>query len=453
MATEQEIAYHRTFLSPFYMDNFRPRPLPKNVVEEIRLRDPEEFEQVRKELAQAFKARYTPGGMVQVGHDLYTTREYREGSPVDMQVAGYIEAAFPPQTVAKDPKTGRVALPIPTTRIRAYQEYGNRLHTVIIHPKTDQEFMTYATPFETDFSVLRLPNYGHDMLALDRVNVFAPIVNTSWKVFGHIGRLSGASPDVVVPDWTRGLDLKQLHDTGTPAFVHDLKYPAPGGYIRLPRLSVGGSEVSFVVRTTLDGEIVDFQLGPSSGFVEPHWFSPLDIIVAVRILASLAKAGSGYVSSIMRRRTATLASRAELRGATQALARESEEKAAKVPARKAEEQAAKAGGGGTPAGGGPGIPGGGGPGPGAAPMEWWQEHTMVLTDAILEVEQYAGKGRLNRLLNRRLRLVPNMDHARLAIHYAHQYWNQLKLPARTIAEELRRYVYANRGPGMGWPSP
>ena len=74
MASEQELWYHRSFLSPFYMDNFRPPPIPKNKVEEIRLRDPNEFEEVRQDLARALKVPYRPGQILSYSHDFSTTK-------------------------------------------------------------------------------------------------------------------------------------------------------------------------------------------------------------------------------------------------------------------------------------------------------------------------------------------------------------------------------------------
>src|SRR5262245_9138401 len=83
MASEDEVAYHRTFLSPHYMDNFNSPSSYERLMrsageaEEIRLQDPEEFEKVRKALAQALKVPYRSGEVVTVPHDFVSDEEYR----------------------------------------------------------------------------------------------------------------------------------------------------------------------------------------------------------------------------------------------------------------------------------------------------------------------------------------------------------------------------------------
>src|SRR5262245_57977945 len=69
MAVEKEIEYHRSLLSPNYMENLVPLTRPERLrkqaeeVTAIRLRDPEAFEEQRKLLAQLLKVPYKPGHM------------------------------------------------------------------------------------------------------------------------------------------------------------------------------------------------------------------------------------------------------------------------------------------------------------------------------------------------------------------------------------------------------
>ena len=69
MASEAEVAYHRSFLSPDYLDNISPpngaQKLRKRAAEidDLRQRDPQDFEERRRILAQAFKVPYRCGYM------------------------------------------------------------------------------------------------------------------------------------------------------------------------------------------------------------------------------------------------------------------------------------------------------------------------------------------------------------------------------------------------------
>jgi hypothetical protein len=95
MASHEELVeYHRSFLSPFDTDVLRaPNEYQKLLrkaaeVEAIRLRDPEVFEEARKDLRKALKVPYSPGWMATDTYRDWNRKErWKEGFPLDAKVA------------------------------------------------------------------------------------------------------------------------------------------------------------------------------------------------------------------------------------------------------------------------------------------------------------------------------------------------------------------------------
>jgi hypothetical protein len=190
MAVEKEVEYHRSFLSPDYMDSVVPltrsERLRKQAAEvtAIRLRDPDAFEEQRKFLAQLLNVSYKPGHIYTKWDGAAPPGSWVSGNPPDAQVAECLEPNNPPQSVVKSPTTGAVALPIVAFTHKAYVN-GKALHPVDMYQKMDQQFEDYATPWELVWSNLcfmaRNANPRHPRFG------FSPIVDRTWTVIGHIG--------------------------------------------------------------------------------------------------------------------------------------------------------------------------------------------------------------------------------------------------------------------------
>src|SRR5262245_56619269 len=136
MASHEElVAYHRSFLSPFYTDVLRaPNEYEKLLrkaaeVEAIRLRDPEAFEEARKDLAKALKVPYSPGWWARPSGDVGRNDRWVEGSPPDAKVAEVMDPTNPRQGAVRSPMAGMVALPNLERPMRAYV-HGKDLHEV-----------------------------------------------------------------------------------------------------------------------------------------------------------------------------------------------------------------------------------------------------------------------------------------------------------------------------------
>jgi hypothetical protein len=321
MPTIAEIAYHRSFLSSYYLESLRSpgwfanKRKPEEV-ETIRLRDEKGFESVRENLAKAIKREYTRGMYVVAGGDFMSnTTRWREGNPPDYMVAEVI--VHTSQGAVKHPITGITALP---NAFRPFNAYRGRqpFHTALIYPKTDQEFEKYATPWELQFSNLVYPYTGG----------FDPILDESYKVIGHQGEVSRSYLKVPLGFRKTGDDLDELHllpslkEKGIPVFVD--KSDARGWESH----DFYTDEHRIVVKTTTDGEVVDFQVTNKGYLIQP-WYSPLDllakagdIIFVGEIGVKLASWGVKAVGSLMSRTTARLRNRAALRGATAELADE-----------------------------------------------------------------------------------------------------------------------------------
>jgi hypothetical protein len=190
MPSDAEVTYHRSYLSPYYLENlsnpgwFVNRRTPKEI-ETIRLRNEEEFEKVRESLAKALKRRFVRGAYgVESNVPLVGERRryWSGGQPEDYLVAEVIARTQRFQGTVKHPTTGMIALPNVITPINAYAD-GDPLRPALIYPKSDQHFEKYATPWELKFSSL-VPPLGVG---------FAPIINDSHRVVGHYGEVSGRS--------------------------------------------------------------------------------------------------------------------------------------------------------------------------------------------------------------------------------------------------------------------
>src|SRR5262249_28523703 len=88
------------------------------------------------------------------------------------------------------------------------------------------------------------------------------------------------------------------------------------------------TEHKIEVRTTIDGEVLQFLVSSTGHLVQP-WYSPMDFIAGARLAVALSSFGVRMASSLIRKATAKLEARATLNGATKSLAREAEEAAAK----------------------------------------------------------------------------------------------------------------------------
>ena len=222
MASEQAVAYHRTFLSPHYVnkllfpEEWNERNRNAAEINDFRRIDPTKFEEMRKTLAQLLNVEYRsprenrPRVGDQGGWD-----PYREGQPSDGRVVEFMAPANTQTDVIISPITGRIALPISTTTYPAYVD-GKTDLKVVVYQKLDQLFEGHATSWELKWSDLIYPyNQG-----------FTPIIDDSWQVIGYWGLAGGPgrSPTLIVPSGLKGklFDLKEAKDKGVPVFVHSI---------------------------------------------------------------------------------------------------------------------------------------------------------------------------------------------------------------------------------------
>jgi hypothetical protein len=343
MASDAEVRYHRSFLSPYYLDNLNPPAWfekarrKREDMEVIRLRDPVKFEDTRKSLAKAMNIPYFPGMYLKKPNQFVEGATYwQEGTPSDYAVAEVLEPTQPPQAAVKHPTTGMIALPNVQYAIDAYVD-GKPQHTAQMFPKTDQYFETYASPWELIWSNLSYPY----------TRGFTPIIDNSYNVIGHFGEVDGGSSygdshrvGIRIPlelVGKEGYNLRQLMDKKVPIFVHSHTGLLPGWGIG----DFYTTEHTIEVRTGLDGEVVDFQVKNKGYLIQP-WYSPSDIFVAGRVLVKLTTAiGTKVATSLMRTATAKLPGRAVLNGATEALAKDGIKAAEKDAAKDAAKVAAK----------------------------------------------------------------------------------------------------------------
>jgi hypothetical protein len=346
MPSEQEIQYHRSFLSWRYGDNFSDRikafggSLAKPMrerweIEEIREDDPEGFEEARKALAALLKVEYRRRGAVRYGNKDYVEID---AQPSDEQVVEYLKPQYPPQGVVKNPTNGWVAYPLPDVSIEAYRDGQPPLHT-FMRVKGDQYFKTYATPWELDWSSIfgRHSNYPGQ-------SAFTPIVDTSWTVIGYVGSVKGGTDcNLIVPvgiwDHYRHYfyDLDDILKREIPLFVGSGSHP-PAGWESAHGEDYGHSilgndttDVTYTIKTTIDGEVVAV-LGVSNREGKMSvWYTPWDLLSFGKAVVALGKIGAKMTRTLVRKATAKLEARAVFRGATKDLADEVKRRATKKP--------------------------------------------------------------------------------------------------------------------------
>lgn len=329
MATDQEVMYHRSLLSPAYLESLNPpqwfEKAKRQVrdIEALRLRDPQDFEERRKRLAPILNVAYKPGYMQTYPGDQGGQDRWVSGVPSDAQVAECMAPLYPPQSVVKSPTTGMVALPIIGWTRKALM-HGRALRPAEMFEKIDQQFENYATPWEREWSDLSPPyNRG-----------FTPIVDNSWTVVGYQGTTSGVAPGknssqscLIVPRDCTGISLETAIEKGVPVFVQSgARLPAGWTYGNFFT-----TEHRLQVQTGLDGEVLSFR-ATSTGFLIQPWYSPMDIYCAAKILVGLTKLGVRMGLSLARRTAANL-ERKTLSGATEALAKDAVKSAAKSAAK------------------------------------------------------------------------------------------------------------------------
>src|SRR5262249_41707422 len=160
-------------------------------------------------------------------------------------------------------------------RYETYVEGKDGLHMTVMAVKTDQLFDRFASPWESEWSKLVTNSkYG-----------FTPIVDSSWQVIGHLGRVwrgTNLSKRVSMPI----LIMPSCHD-------HDAKLPGLGAALeqgvnvfvawsnRIPDGWVAADffrkeEHHIEVRTSVNGKVFGYQYQSTEGLGHP-WYSPMDL--------------------------------------------------------------------------------------------------------------------------------------------------------------------------------
>jgi hypothetical protein len=333
MARAEDEPYHRSFLSPTYEPILRREQVEEQAIESFSL-DPVQ--------GNVYRPGSPPGlpDFVKRKGDLKSVEAWFRKHPGvgdSVLVKGLERANRPPMPAPPSKVTNgldlwfqiekNVARPKPLVRHQAFVDGAERL--VSLQEKDDQQFNEFAHDWEKNWSTLVLGAHAP----------FTPVVDRTWKVVGyrggvktgHAGALASdpgnrAEPILCVPARFKGTvdELGKAMDNGVVVFVHSLG-TMPDGWAPMDAYT---TEHEVAVRTTIDGEVIGFQVISSGDLVQP-WYSPSDIYNAAKILASLGKLGIIWTSSLMCKMSAKLEARAILKGATALLARESEEKAAK----------------------------------------------------------------------------------------------------------------------------
>jgi hypothetical protein len=326
MASEQEVAYHRSFLSSFYLDHFSPpsesekRRRRAKEIEALRNMDLEAFEEHRRSLAFLLKVPYRPGYMQVYVGDQGGQDHWVSGNPTDDQVAECLAPLYPTQGIVKSPTTGLVALPVIGFTHKAFV-HGKNIQ-VNIYQKVDQQFEDYATPWELQWSNLIYPyNRG-----------FTPIVDNSWTVIGYTATAQGrfGPTNLIIPSEFAGrISLASALEKGVPVFVPNTA-ELPSGWKRADFFT---SEDRVELRTGIDGEVLYVHCTPT-GFLGHPWYSPMDLYCAGKVLVNLAKLGAKVTTSLARRAAARLEARTVLKGATKELAQDAAKSAAKDETKK-----------------------------------------------------------------------------------------------------------------------
>lgn len=346
MASEQDVQYHRSFLSQNYTDNFSDYlkaagPAGTAVrqdreILEIRNSDPEGFEEARKALAALKKVPYQP----EVCGSYQGDRGggyCRDGNPSNAEVVAYLKPQYPPQGAVKNPTTGLVAIPaIQRGTIEAYRNGPNLLRTSMYF-KMDQQFDDYATDWEKAFGALTLSSH----LGYTPSYAFTPIVDENWQVIGYYGKVQGGrGGGLLVPseakqemlDCTLGEPkIKDYIDQHVPMIA----WPGRGHVPGWESGDFGVSDFTYGVRTQLDGRVLSAELVANRDGVAEDIMQAGDIIFAVKALVSL---GVGLVKVVaLLPRASVVAGRLILRGASILAAKLAAEDLEKVIARRVAE--------------------------------------------------------------------------------------------------------------------
>jgi len=138
MASDREVQYHRTFLSPDYYTNFTIPPFLLDIklrdweIRSLKSEDPELFEKTRQALASYSKTGYVPGLV-----------------PPDELVGKVLKPQRDWQGVIRSP-SGAIAMPMPYFQFKAYRLLGEKaFYRTTMYQKTDQNFEKYAIALGT----------------------------------------------------------------------------------------------------------------------------------------------------------------------------------------------------------------------------------------------------------------------------------------------------------------
>jgi hypothetical protein len=321
MPSEQEMAYHRSFLSRYYVHqvvadikNGSANRMTDDEIVQLRRDDPVAFEEARKALAQLLGVPYQPARSVDTSRgDVGSRYVYIDGVPSNAQVVQFLRPRNPPQV---NPTTRTPAIPnVGVGVIDAYLD-GNVLLRTTMWSKIDQEFDDYASPWEKIYSALMAPYYSGYTPAY----AFTPVVDESWHVIGYYGTMSGGpGSGFLVPEGTKqkmrtynlaGAGMKEFLEKQVPIMA----WPRRMG--RVPGWESGDfgySDSIYGVRTQCDGRVLWVQAVGERG-VEATW-QPTDVFFAGKALLSLGKLGVGLTQAL-RAKAARSAGQAVLDGAT-----------------------------------------------------------------------------------------------------------------------------------------
>lgn len=163
----------------------------------------------------------------------------------------------------------------------AFTVVGRGLAWLWIKPKRDQDFATYATPFEKSFSKIlhRKLTRGLD-----------PIVDSRLTVIAHVGAISGSH--LWAPQGTEYRDGMMLNFTEVPIFG---SADSPGEEWQ----SVGATEEKFHLIARVDGLVLAVMGADITG-VEPTEFWLLDVLQVGNLLARFGiAAGRKIIRSLI----------------------------------------------------------------------------------------------------------------------------------------------------------
>jgi hypothetical protein len=294
MASEQEVAYHRSFLSRNYVHQLAAdikasgKQRSDEEIAEIRQDDPEGFEEARKALAILLKVQYSPAQTVNLSSgDVGDRYKYYDGVPSDAQVAEYLRPQYPPQGAVNNPTTGVIGIPDPILGfVYAFRNGKGLLRTSIAY-KTDQQFFAFATEWENLYSTLTSPY----RTSYEPGFQFTPIVDTSWQVVEYYGEVSGVGSTFLVPagsiqlmeDFWLETEIEDLFAHGVPIMVGSAGAP-PAGWESWN----GWRQQVYGVRTTVDGQVVAVTYLKNVDGLDATW-SPIDLLFMVDDIIEVAR--------------------------------------------------------------------------------------------------------------------------------------------------------------------